>query len=188
MRLLKFKLSSFFGTKLNVVFGTNLFYMKKISVFLFLFALLVFASCKKNKQASTTDTSTMTEVSAPAQGQRLPAVMPIDVNKDYAWPGKTDAFTFQDATIEGDKLTVKVKFGGGCKEHGFYLHNNMMWTKSLPPGTNLYMEHLANGDDCRALLEQTMTFDLTPVRYPGQSSVKLSLTNGIEIKELVYKY
>lgn len=162
--------------------------MKKYSVFLLVFALLAFAACKKNKQVAKADTNTTAETTTPTQGQRLPAVMPIDVNKDYAWPGKTDAFTFEDALIEGDKLIVKVKFGGGCKEHGFYVHSNLLWAKSLPPRTSLYMEHVANGDDCRALVEQTMTFDLTPMRYPGQSSVKLSLTNGLDTKELLYKY
>lgn len=163
------------------------YHMNKYTLIAILFTTLALGACKRHR-ISKPEPAKPTEQTSADAGQRLPAVMPIDVNKDYNWPGSTDPFQIEDARIEGDKLIVKVNYGGGCKEHGFYMHSNLRWAKSLPPKTDLYLEHVANGDNCRAYLEQTLNFDLKPMQYPGQHEVKLTLKNGTDSKELVYKY
>jgi len=80
---------------------------------------------------------------------------------------KTDSFTLLESNVEGDNLILLVQYGGGCEEHEWKLKTNGAYAKSLPPQITLNLEHNANGDMCRALLTDTLEFNLEPVRYPG---------------------
>lgn len=75
----------------------------------------------------------------------------------------SDHFDLLDAKIEGDSLILSLQYGGGCAEHTFELLAGPM-LKSLPPKQLLEISHDAQGDNCRALLQTKIQFDLTPYR------------------------
>jgi hypothetical protein len=68
------------------------------------------------------------------------------------------------AAIQGDSLVVQVAYSGGCAEHIFELVAAGPQVRSLPPKQPLMIAHEANGDACRARIEETLAFDLRPRR------------------------
>jgi hypothetical protein len=74
-----------------------------------------------------------------------------------------DPFTLSGASIDGDELTVDVSYSGGCREHGFKLYMRPVFAESDPVRANLYLSHNGNGDFCRALISESLTFDLRKV-------------------------
>jgi hypothetical protein len=89
-----------------------------------------------------------------------------------------DPAEITSARIEGDRLYVDVTFGGGCAEHIFSLvRPTEVWRESDPVQTDLRLTHDAKGDRCLALLNQPLSFDLSPLKaafyssYPGTSGV-----------------
>ncbi len=80
---------------------------------------------------------------------------------------KTDSFRLLESNVEGDNLILLVQYGGGCREHEWKLKTNGAYAKSLPPQITLNLEHNANSDMCRALVTDTLKFNLEPLRYPG---------------------
>jgi hypothetical protein len=78
------------------------------------------------------------------------------------WPA--DRFEFQEVRIVGDTLEATVTYGGGCREHDFALVFANVFLESYPVQMRGMLSHDANGDMCRALLGQTLHFDLTPLR------------------------
>ena len=92
-----------------------------------------------------------------------------------------DSFTLHDASIEGDELTLDVRYGGGCREHGFKLYMQPVFAESNPVRANLYLSHNANGDDCEALISESLTFDVRKIaelhhdQYGGYGDIILEI-------------
>lgn len=74
-----------------------------------------------------------------------------------------DWVTVNGVSIEGDELTVGVSYSGGCREHGFKLYMQPTFAESNPVQTNLYLSHNGNGDPCRALISESLTFDIRKI-------------------------
>lgn len=82
--------------------------------------------------------------------------------------------------IKGDTLIVEVQYGGGCQPHTFALYTNGSWLKSLPPKATVWLEHTTPEPDlCRALITETLKFNIKPLRYAGQPRV-IVLMQGSE--------
>ena len=82
---------------------------------------------------------------------------------DWSKPPSAPLEVMQPA-IQGDSLVVRVAYSGGCAEHGFDLVAAGPQVRSLPPKQPLMIAHEANGDACRARIEETLVFDLRPHR------------------------
>ncbi len=82
-----------------------------------------------------------------------------DVNR---WP--RDPVTIRSGRIEGDVLSLAVQYGGGCADHDFGLVASDGWLESHPVQAGLVVVHDAHGDLCRALINNTLRFNLTPLR------------------------
>jgi hypothetical protein len=88
----------------------------------------------------------------------------------------SDATTASDradivsAQILGDRLELRVHFGGGCAEHDFSLVYSGAFRESHPVQTDLSLRHDAHDDPCRALLSRDLTFDLSPLRRAYQAA------------------
>lgn len=84
-----------------------------------------------------------------------------------------DPYSIEDANIEGDILQVRVRYGGGCREHEFQLVAYSYFMESDPVQADILLSHNSNNDPCFALLTETLTFDLSPLKdeylrmYPG---------------------
>ena len=79
-----------------------------------------------------------------------------------AWP--QDPVTVEEAGIVGDSLVLAVRYGGGCREHGFALILGDAWRESSPVQVDVNLAHDANGDNCRALVGKRLSFSLVPLR------------------------
>jgi hypothetical protein len=88
-----------------------------------------------------------------------------------------DPVTILGATVTEDLLSVDVRYGGGCAEHAFSLHHSGIFRESYPVHTDMTLAHDAGGDACRALIQRTLEFDLTPVKTLYQRSY--GATNGV---------
>ena len=95
----------------------------------------------------------------------------------------TDPFELLEAKIEGDSLLLSVRYGGGCSEHVFDLEAGPM-LKSLPPKQIISIAHDANGDNCRALIQRTIAFDLSAYRGSPRGGTVIV----VDGKELIYEY
>lgn len=91
-------------------------------------------------------------------GERNSLAVYIPMIRDNALTG--DPFNIQSATLEGDQLVVKVRYGGGCRRHDFRVVWNGQLRKSNPPQLSLMLIHDSHADPCRALVYQTLRIDL----------------------------
>ena len=100
----------------------------------------------------------------------------------------SDAITINDAQINGNLMYLVVEYSGGCQNHSFELTGSYAVAKSIPPQRAIQLYHNANGDNCRALITDTIIVNIealasTPI--PG-SEIFLNL-KGFG-KQLKYIY
>lgn len=114
-----------------------------------------------------------------ADDQAAPALL---VPRDDPRPWPFDPWTFVAHEIQGDTLSLEVRYGGGCREHRFALLIDPAFMESFPVQVAARLAHDADGDPCRALLTRTLRFDLSPLREhfeasygPGRGTVIIGL-------------
>ena len=107
-----------------------------------------------------------TPVDGTPQTQSADPTMPqVELTEHFAattW--KVDPFEIVSAEVVDDVLTVGVRYGGGCREHRFQLVASSTFAESEPVQTPVVLTHDARGDLCRALLSETLRYDLTPLK------------------------
>jgi hypothetical protein len=90
-------------------------------------------------------------------GEVVPTRLPI-------FPLHGNRIDIDSMRVDGKELTLSVHYGGGCKHHNFTLFMAPpMFAESNPVQAYLYLFHNANGDFCRALVHENLTFDLQPL-------------------------
>jgi hypothetical protein len=117
-------------------------------------------------------------------GGTLPVIADFGTHPQ-AWP--QDPYTVLEAAAVGDRLRVRVQYGGGCKTHAFQGVAWGGWMESHPVQVRLFLSHDAFHDPCDALLTEDRYFDLGPLRRayqksygggpPGSSTLILVLEN-----------
>lgn len=111
------------------------------------------------------------------------------VQPGYVAPESTDAFTVDNALVDGDKLMMYVSYGGGCKSHVFKAFASNAYMKSMPPKLSVFIEHNSNEDMCKSIVKDTLVFDISTIKYPGKDkdySVIFTINNWEG--QLTYKY
>lgn len=97
----------------------------------------------------------------PQPTESCPTVKVVDTPADSL---QLDSFELKQIAINGDTLFVEVSHGGGCEQHRYALFMSpSVFAESFPVQANLYFQHNANGDHCKALLRPKVCFDLRPV-------------------------
>jgi hypothetical protein len=120
--------------------------------------LLTLAACSRIMPAEPASTA---EVTLGATGYRL------------------DPAAIVAAELQGDLLRLDVQYGGGCARHRFQVHLQDGFLESDPVQARLQLSHDAGGDMCRALVGETLQFDLAPLRrafehaFPGARDLTL---------------
>lgn len=142
-----------------------------------------FCNCKGKEEATA---SAVTENTEEVTSTAEPQIDMLNIDLDYS-PKVTDALTINEVSLDGVILTVVVQYSGGCEDHEFKLISNQRYMKSMPPQLPLYLEHEANDDNCRALIIQTLKFDVSKAKYSGSPSCRL-LINGSREHEVVFEY
>jgi hypothetical protein len=67
-------------------------------------------------------------------------------------------------SINGDCLSVKVSYSGGCEDHTFDSCWNGVLAESDPPQARIWLDHDAMNDPCEAIESQTVKVDLAAVK------------------------
>jgi hypothetical protein len=110
--------------------------------------------------------ATNDEGSSPPRIVHAGPVEPIDWQTLHACDDAdpSDPLMVTRLEIEGDTLHVDVSHGGGCEEHGYGLCYEEAWAASSPIQVGFRVLHDDGGDSCDALLNQQLSFDLTPFK------------------------
>lgn len=84
------------------------------------------------------------------------------------WEGRSsDPFEFESVELEdGEVLRIALRYSGGCEEHGFRILAAPGREKSDPPQRHIFLEHDANGDACRSVIRDTLSFGLRNLDPP----------------------
>jgi hypothetical protein len=95
---------------------------------------------------------------------------------------RRDGFDLKAISINADTLFIEIAHGGGCKQHDYALFMSpSVFAESFPVQASLYLQHNANGDLCKALLQPKLCFDLRPVAeqyrkfYGGLAPIRLNV-------------
>ncbi|TXI85187.1 MAG: hypothetical protein E6Q37_06925 [Crocinitomicaceae bacterium] len=91
------------------------------------------------------------------------------------FPEESTPITIEKAKIEGNELVLDVSYGGGCQEHEFKLIGSEMISKSLPPIRAIKLVHIGNNDMCKALIMQTLKFDISAFAYKQEKGSEITL-------------
>ena len=93
---------------------------------------------------------------------------------------RIDGFDIDSMAVVTDTLLVYVAYGGGCKEHDFFLFGSTAWVEGRPPQMSAVVIHDGHWDMCEALIHETLRFDLSPIRdWRGTSgTVKISVKDA----------
>lgn len=96
-----------------------------------------------------------------------------------------DQFMFDSVWINGDCLHLVVRYSGGCGDAFFNLYTSHSIIKTNPPGRDLRIS-FEDLDNCEALIQKELSYDLTPLRLVGTNTIFIWI-NDLEQK-LIYKY
>jgi hypothetical protein len=104
------------------------------------------------------------------------------VTEDDPRPWPMDPWTYASHMLDGDTLTLSIRYGGGCRVHRFALLVDSAFRESHPVQVSARLAHDADGDLCRALLSEDLRFDLAPLRRhyqegygPGPGAIAIFL-------------
>jgi hypothetical protein len=79
-----------------------------------------------------------------------------------------DHFAIDSMSVAGDTLSLTVEYGGGCKNHYFFLFMSpATFAESFPVQANLWLRHFGNADSCKCEGKcnnrRQLKFILTPI-------------------------
>ena len=154
--------------------------MKQFLEPILIFSLLIFFACTNQEEM---------QLAADSGCQPY-----VDLNYSNYDSLKTDPIIVLDTKVEGDCLKLKLQYSGGCKEHKVDLALIHPWcgTPPLPPPT-FEIRHDSNEDNCKALITNDYSFDISGIREQGKTKVDfiLSVRNSSGIisgKTYTYSY
>ena len=90
------------------------------------------------------------------------------------------------ASVDGDELVAVVAYSGGCGDHLFDLESAGPMLKSLPPKQPLKLVHRSPGDPCRAMVHDTLRFDVSSFRGSPRGTTMLMLEGWKELLPYTY--
>lgn len=98
----------------------------------------------------------------------------------------SDPLSVLGASVVEDTLRMRVRYGGGCREHQFTLCWGGGFAESHPVQARLAIQHDAQDDLCRALVTKEIAFDIELLKerfwemYRQRSGVMLLDIEGYE--------
>lgn len=101
---------------------------------------------------------------------------------------RSDAVTINNARIEGNLMYLIVEYSGGCEEHEFELVGSYAVAKSMPPQRGIQLQHNANGDNCRALITDTLIANIEALAAAPTKGSEIFLNLEGYGKQLKYIY
>lgn len=158
--------------------------------YIFILALVIFASCKTVDNVKSENGKTNNEQTNSEGGIVERKYEPIEIKAEIGRIEREQTTSVQiiKSRIEGNTLFLKIGYSGGCEKHNFKVIGNPMISKSLPPIRNIELVHLNSGDTCREYIEQQLIIDISDLAYEKEngSIIKLQFS-GIE-EMLMFTY
>lgn len=99
-----------------------------------------------------------------------------------------DVFFMDPANLNGDIITVRISYSGGCKDHDFQACWEGSFMESYPVQARIKLIHDAHGDACEALISQVVAIDLTPMKESYQAAYQESGTIIIHLDDQTIVY
>jgi len=125
----------------------------------------------------------VSQVQALASGT-LPIVVDHQTEPDK-WP--QDNVAIDELEILGDRMEMRVSYGGGCAVHDLKAVAWGGWMESFPVQVRAFLSHDAKGDPCDAFITRDVSFDLGPLKLayeesygvgdPGTTTLIINLAN-----------
>ncbi|MEO1518298.1 MAG: hypothetical protein AAFV95_24990 [Bacteroidota bacterium] len=109
----------------------------------------------------------------------------VMLDKEQFDNGPSDPFTIEDVSIDGDCLSIRANYSGGCGGVIFELFDSEGIGESDPITRQLRLS-LDDNDPCEGALVLDLLFDLTPLQVDNESSMSLSI-DGWDKRQL-YEY
>ncbi|HSG27949.1 MAG TPA: hypothetical protein VLA34_05665, partial [Candidatus Krumholzibacterium sp.] len=75
----------------------------------------------------------------------------------------TDMLEMLSASVDGDILSVEVRYSGGCIDHLFAMSARPWFRESLPVRMELYLHHDDGDDPCDAVITEELSFNLVRI-------------------------
>ena len=84
------------------------------------------------------------------------------------WP--TDPIAITHSLVQGDTLALDVEYGGGCRTHLYAFVVSGGFMESDPVQTEALLSHDQNGDECDAIVQDSLKTDLSSLKAEYQRS------------------
>ena len=145
--------------------------------YLFILLLIACVSCKTVKDTPQASEKTKTEQNHIEGGitERVHDRIEIKAQIGRNEFNQNNGVQIIKSKLEGNILSMKIGYSGGCSKHEFKVIGNPMISKSLPPIRRVELVHISNGDSCREYIEQELRIDLSELAYTKElgSIIKL---------------
>ena len=161
-----------------------------IMKYIFILALIIFASCKTVDNVKSENGKTNNEQTNSEGGIVERKYEPIEIKAEIGRIEREQTTSVQiiKSRIEGNTLFLKIGYSGGCEKHNFKVIGNPMISKSLPPIRSIELVHLNSGDTCREYIEQQLIIDISDLAYEKENGSKIKLQfSGME-EMLMFTY
>ena len=158
--------------------------------YIFILALVIFASCKTVDNVKSENGKTNNEQTNSEGGIVERKYEPIEIKAEIGRIEREQTTSVQiiKSRIEGNTLFLKIGYSGGCEKHNFKVIGNPMISKSLPPIRSIELVHLNSGDTCREYIEQQLIIDISDLAYEKENGSKIKLQfSGME-EMLMFTY
>jgi hypothetical protein len=86
-----------------------------------------------------------------------------------------DMVSIKNVAVVNNLLQIDVSYGGGCGTHEFILYADSILMAGNPPILNFTLLHNANGDACKALITESLIFNLYPIEKIHRAAAPLKV-------------
>jgi len=161
-----------------------------IMKYIFILALIIFASCKTVDNVKSENGKTNNEQTNSEGGIVERKYEPIEIKAEIGRIEREQTTSVQiiKSRIEGNTLFLKIGYSGGCEKHNFKVIGNPMISKSLPPIRSIELVHLNSGDTCREYIEQQLIIDISDLAYEKENGSKIKLQFSGMQEMLMFTY
>ncbi|WP_196890063.1 hypothetical protein [Aureivirga sp. CE67] len=109
----------------------------------------------------------------------------IRIDNNIFTSGPKDPFTIDNAYINNDILTITIDYGGGCGTVSYDLVTSDSYLTTDPLQKNIRLAFDDN-DNCEALKELLLNFDLSKIQDENSDKIIINLENWDEPLEYNY--
>ncbi|MGD1848231.1 MAG: NigD-like C-terminal domain-containing protein [Salibacteraceae bacterium] len=164
---------------------------------IYLFTALLFVGCIGCKAKKPVAASTQAvpppppepvsdPIPEPEEEEAAPFVEGISVSEGFNKDQIGAHVNIVSHSLEDRYLTLNITYSGGCQTHAFRLATDLSYLTNQPPSATLYLVHQDNGDNCEALLSETLMFDISSVRNPESDRMLITVFGYDQTIEYIY--